>query len=113
MNQERSGAAVAVHRNQIWVLGGRNSAGDILSSVEIYEPRERIWRYSCNMPKPLLLSSAVSNLGSLYIVGGLTGSKKNPIAESTIYRWDHIAQQWKYWSKLSEPRLNHTVIRYG
>ena len=113
LQQERSGSAVTVHDNTIWVIGGRNSNNDILSSVEVYDQKEKKWNYSTNIPKPLLLSAAVSNMGQLFVVGGVTGTKGNLTAEAAIYRWDNIARSWKYWNKMKEPRLNHSVTRYG
>lgn len=41
---ERAGASVCVHKDAIWVIGGRCSDGEILSSVEVYDGDSKGWK---------------------------------------------------------------------
>lgn len=45
LQHERAGAAVVVHNDLLWAIGGRNSTGDILSSVEVYDADHGGWIY--------------------------------------------------------------------
>jgi len=69
MDQGRWGHASVVHEGKIYVFGGRNG-GDILDSVEIYDPDADAWTTAAPAPRATWLCKAFAWGDSIYLVGG-------------------------------------------
>ncbi len=69
MEQGRWGHASVVHEGKIYVFGGRDG-GDILDSVEIYDPLSDTWTDGAPTPALLWRSRAIAWGDSIYLVGG-------------------------------------------
>lgn len=65
------GAAVAVeHNGKIFVIGGVNSANQVLSANQMYDPIANAWMTLASMPTPRehLAGAAIDSL--IYVIGG-------------------------------------------
>lgn len=59
---------MAVYRQEIWLLGGRDTASEELT--QIYNPRTRQWRNGPSLPRPLSWGAAATVAGKLVVTGG-------------------------------------------
>ena len=64
MPTARRGAAGATYGGKLYVIGGRNAAGNDIATVEAYNPATNTWAARASLP------SARSGLGAV-VVGGL------------------------------------------
>lgn len=108
----RSCAMTVVHQGDIWVMGGKDAAGKLTRSVECYvKPGE--WIAKPNLPEAIMLGSAISINGKLYVVGGMTGDVSKPVPMDKIYVCHGKGDNWELWTKMGSPRLNHATVSYG
>lgn len=103
MNLERSRAAVAIHKNLIWVAGGWTSTG-ITDSVEYFDPISGIWTEAQNssLSVPRCFGRMCSIGGKLFIVGGMNG---DGCSMASIDMYDDICRTWKQIEEMETPRL--------
>ncbi|MEO6725446.1 MAG: hypothetical protein ABIU20_09145, partial [Blastocatellia bacterium] len=59
---------MAAYRGEIWMLGGRDTAGE--DQTLIYSPRPRRWRKGLQLPRPLSWGAAGVVNGQLIVTGG-------------------------------------------
>ena len=83
-----------------------------MNTVEVYDGSE--WNKSVSLPYPIMLAAAVSHKGSLYVSGGLTGSRENPQSVSTILKLKVYPNlQWDVFLRIKDGRLNHHMSSWG
>merc|ERR1712156_1336261 len=74
MQQERYFAGATVANGKIYVAGGLYEVGSIddkvLNSVEVYDPKEKVWQYINPMTSPRSSPGLISLSGNLVAVGG-------------------------------------------
>eukprot|EP00590_Aulacoseira_subarctica_P012285 CAMPEP_0172419514 /NCGR_PEP_ID=MMETSP1064-20121228/5938_1 /TAXON_ID=202472 /ORGANISM="Aulacoseira subarctica , Strain CCAP 1002/5" /LENGTH=303 /DNA_ID=CAMNT_0013159033 /DNA_START=98 /DNA_END=1006 /DNA_ORIENTATION=+ len=79
--------AVVINGN-IWVIGGRNSADDLVKEVDMYDPGHDIWYYLGDLPTDLLTSDmaihAMPNGENIYVAGGYNENYQASSAAFTI-----------------------------
>jgi N-acetylneuraminic acid mutarotase len=66
----RGGAVGAVIGGTLYVIGGRNAAGDYIRTVEAYTPATNTWVTEASLPKARSGLGAVASNGVIYAVGG-------------------------------------------
>ena len=82
MPTSRSGVAVAVYNNKIYVIGGE-VAGGFVGNTEVYDPVTNTWSTKASMPTPRSdLSASVVGDG-IYLIGGKKYSSTNPYFTET------------------------------
>jgi hypothetical protein len=74
MPTARQGAASVVFNGQLWVIGGADSAGNVLGTVEVYNPMANAWTTEPPMPTARAGASASVIDGVIYVVGGNNSS---------------------------------------
>jgi peptidyl-Asp metalloendopeptidase len=95
--QGRTVVASAVAGGRIWVIGGQLDSGQIVSTVEAFDPATGQWQTGCPMPTARAFATAVEAGGKIYVYGGrarLTDS----IELSTVERFDPTAACATAWS---------------
>lgn len=101
MHFKRSRAAVAIHKNHIWVAGGMTDTG-ITDSVEYFNPITGIWTETqtlLRVPRCFARMSSVN--GGLFIVGGINVEGCS-LASIDIY--DEVWETWKQIEEMELPR---------
>jgi N-acetylneuraminic acid mutarotase len=68
----RQEVGVAELTGQIYVVGGFNSAGMTVNTVEVYDTITNTWRPAAPLPRPLDHPAAVAVAGKVYVLGGFS-----------------------------------------
>lgn len=92
----------------IYAVGG-GSGGEMLSSVERYDPSSNQWSCVSPLPQPLRCAGSVSFKGRLYIFGGENAHHK---IVSTVYRYDPAADSWSTLPSMLKPRALAGCVVY-
>lgn len=86
-------AAVALPDGRVAVMGGRDVNGQLLGSIELYDPLQDVWTFSrVALSVPRLDARAIVLVtGDVLVVGGVDASGK-PIQQTELYHslWDGI-----------------------
>nr|Q25386.1 RecName: Full=Beta-scruin [Limulus polyphemus]CAA87589.1 beta scruin [Limulus polyphemus] len=107
MPSARAHHGVTIMDERIFVFGGKDSNGNIIASVEMYEPELDQWTSLASIPEPLMGSAVTNNEGLIYVVGGLTTKKeKNQegVLSNKIYCFDPLNNKWYRKPPLPCPR---------
>ncbi len=105
MHFKRSRAAVAIHRNHIWIVGGLTTTG-ITDSVEYFNPITGIWteaQTSLRVPRCFARLSSLN--GKLFIVGGMDGEG------CSIGSVDVCDEIWETWKQIEEMEIPRYVMQ--
>ncbi|XP_022258245.1 beta-scruin-like [Limulus polyphemus] len=97
MFHARACHAAVVVEGRIFIVGGKNDSGEILSSVEVYEPDFDQWTMVKPMPEPLMGCGATYLEGLVYVAGGVTNSKTNKnssIVVDHVLCYDPVEDSW-------------------
>ena len=70
MVQKRQFHACAEFSGNIYSIGGETAAGDLLSSVEIYDPTTQEWSEGPELPEGIKTGQAFTYQSSLYLLAG-------------------------------------------
>jgi influenza virus NS1A-binding protein len=82
MPTARSGCAVAVYENEIFVIGGE-IGNEYVGNNEVYDPATNTWKTEVSMPIPRADLSASVVDGKIYLIGGKEYSSTNPYYSET------------------------------
>jgi len=83
---------------RIVVIGGANTAGNTLSTTEIYDPASNTWTAGPAIPAggTARHSSAVSPRGNIILVGGFSGTLASPVPKNNV---DYLHKDGSKWIK--------------
>ncbi|XP_054707501.1 alpha-scruin-like [Uloborus diversus] len=121
MNHDRAFHSSVIVDSKIFVIGGRNSFGDILSSVEVFIEEDNSWQECQSLPYPVL-SAAVTVIGNfIYIFGGITIGENSEIISTHTLVFDPKLNSWFFGAELQIPCacsgaanfLNHAFLLGG
>lgn len=90
--QGDGGLAAAAHNGLIYAVGGYDQDNDLLSNLEIYNPRSNTWTSGAPMPTARGLLRATFADGRLYTVGGLDAS--GTVVFDTVEAYDPAKNRW-------------------
>lgn len=103
----------------IYVLGGIDQDGEVLSSVSVGNINEdgtvqASWNYTTELPQPLYAAGAVIFRGSVYIVGGSTtsGDPVKSVYRAVIHESGQLGE-WEALPDLPAARTHHGVVTFG
>ncbi|XP_076368150.1 alpha-scruin-like [Tachypleus tridentatus] len=113
MRCARSHHTMVVFNDSIYVIGGRDSSGRLVSSVEIYSPETDEWEMEKPMPKPRMGMASVPHAGYIWVLGGFTsiksGEKKSSMLDDVLC-YDPISKQWVKGSPLRIPKAYSAAL---
>jgi N-acetylneuraminic acid mutarotase len=119
LERARVNAAAAVLDGKIYVIGGRGPGGDVLQSVEVYDPESDTWLDFPDTKRQREGAAAIVLRGNLFVIGG---SDQGERALDTVERFDVENDRWDEISewRLDRPRvsaaaavLDETVYIFG
>ncbi|XP_077489184.1 alpha-scruin-like [Amblyomma americanum] len=116
MLHARACHGATVVNEKIMVVGGKDHKGEILQSVEVYNPASDAWVPYRNLPLPLMGCGVAYLAGMVYVVGGVTTKKQvftgMVPAEvlSTVHATDTNERTWVRRPSLPEPRAYCTAL---
>ena len=83
MPTARSGFAIAVYDNKIFVIGGTVGSGGYIGNNEVYDPLSNSWQTKASMPTPRADLSANQVGDSIFLMGGKRYSSASPFYGET------------------------------
>lgn len=88
--------AVAAHEGRVWIAGGIDGLGTIVTTVRVYDPVAREWSLGPSLPEPRHHMHLVSHRGDLYALGGMQTLAFEPLSTAWALRagadaWEPIA----------------------
>ncbi|CAJ0949593.1 unnamed protein product, partial [Mesorhabditis belari] len=107
MHSPRSEMAIAAGNGRIYVAGGRNDHGVILSTVEMYHPDNDVWIDVVALPEPRKAASMFFDGRSLLVAGGFTDAN---MATKKVIRWSPGTFIWHDHSTLNLGRVKMASI---
>lgn len=98
--QRRQEVGVAELDGRIYVVGGFNDAGQVVDTVESYDPSTDAWLTAAPLPRPLHHVTAAAVGGRLYAIGGLRTLAFTAVG--SLYAYDPATDAWQ--SRATLPR---------
>ena len=100
MPTARASAASVVLDGRIYVIGGENTAGDLLAAVEVFTPGEG-WATRAPLNQPRAAAAAAVYAGRVVVIGGRTANEE-PTASAEVYNAEE--DRWEPFEPLMTPR---------
>ena len=100
---QRRALAVAAIKGKVYVLGGLEEDGNVVKSVEIYDPAKKAWTHGPELPGSKLQGFAPSAFGigeKLYVSG----------ADGLLHKLSEAGDRWEVAGKFAVPRLTHRLL---
>jgi len=110
MSTARSGQMAVYHENRIYVLGGRTATGQVLSTVEQYNPDTNTWESFASLRKGRENGAAVVFKGQLMVIGGNTDENE---ATHDVEVFNAGENRWESFGGLEEAREGLAAIVLG
>lgn len=103
-SSDQTNFATAVYEDEIYLMGGEDSNGNVVSTVKKYDPSNDSWTdlSDMNEARTGLTASVVESSSSdlIWTAGG--GDSSGPLA--TVEQYNISSDQWSYFSNMDEPR---------
>ena len=87
----RQETAVIALDGEIWVLGGFVASGQIVATIEVYDPETDSWRAGPDLPLAMHHANVAVVDGRLFIAGFLTGGF---VPDGRVFELDATAGRW-------------------
>lgn len=100
---QRRALAVASWDNKLYVVGGMTEDGDMVTTVDVFDPRSQTWVKGPDLPGEGSEGFGVSAFAS---EKGLLATPRSGV----VLRLDKAAQAWKEVSKLHTSRFFHRLV---
>ena len=97
----RAGAAAAVYDGELWVAGGETAPGQVLRSVERYDPATDTWTPGPALREARADAALIPFDGTLLLIGGVDDDG-DPIDD--VERYDPGDDRWESFSSLNAAR---------
>lgn len=98
-----------IAKEMMIVIGGRGSSGDILTSVEAYNPLKRCWKELPDIPMAAQYCSVAAVGDDVFVTGGVADGK----TVATVWRFLSARQQWLPVPAMLQPRAHHSSAAIG
>ncbi|MCL4510987.1 MAG: T9SS type A sorting domain-containing protein [Bacteroidetes bacterium] len=108
LNTPRAFATAVALDDSIYVMGGVDDQGNVLSSVEVYDPNKNGWHYTSSM-QMARKGAAATAFGDYIMVFGGGGSSTGPYREVEAYSLDNGS--WTVTIPMVFGRAYHKVFR--
>jgi len=101
--------ASATLDGKVYLLGGLDSRGRIMSSVAEYDPSTATWASKASLPQSVALAAAAATESAIYVVGGRSSSAI--LADVVVY--DPVADSWSQIEPMTTARWSHMAAIVG
>lgn len=102
----RNGSACFVINDIAYLIGGKDSAGNILSEVWAYDIVNDIWVQKNNFPfGSRWRASATANLNSGFLI---FGKDENGAFRNEMYRYEPVTDTWTFENTFPGPGMNYS-----
>lgn len=101
----RMNVSSAVVDGKIYVIGGRDSNGNLTTAVEVYDPVTDSWATRASLPKTCEESSASAIEDKIYVVGGCFGTAVN-----TVEIYDSASDSWSSGTPMNHKRFALSTV---
>ena len=91
---------------KIYVPGGRNSSGEPVTTLEIFDPRRDTWEIGTSLPMAVSDYALADFEGRMYLFGGWDGEK----ALDSVWVYDPGADLWSQVTPMEAPRIDARAI---
>jgi len=88
----RQETGVAALGGKIYVVGGFDSAGRVVATVEAYDVEARTWAAKAPLPRALHHANVAAAGGKVYVAGALAGASF--AAAGDVFEYDPAADRW-------------------
>ncbi len=105
----RMAGTCATLDGKVYLLGGLDSRGRIMSSVAEYDPSAATWARKASLPQSVALAAAAATESAIYLVGGRSNS--GILADINVY--DPVADSWSEMEPMTTPRWSHMAAIVG
>ena len=109
MNTSRIFACAATVHDSIYVMGGMDSLGHVLSSVEVYDPSTNTWHYTRSMLHARTGAAATAYGDEHILIFGGIGDSSGAEVEA----YSTQTQKWVSTYRMVFPRAYHHVVTVG
>lgn len=94
---------------KFYIPGGRKTDGNVIDTLEVYDPRDDSWMEVSSLPKPLSAYSIAASEGKMYLFGGWDGSQY----VEDVYSYDPDADEWDKIDDLPSARGFSSAVVLG
>lgn len=108
MPTARTAAIAVTLNNEVWVMGGMDTMGHTLDSVEIYSPATDQWRVGPSLPHGRHHAAALVSAEKVYVMGGYQSS--GFILSDDVFVFDRARREWSRGPTLPAPRAAHAAL---
>jgi N-acetylneuraminic acid mutarotase len=100
---QRRALAVAAIKGKLYVFGGLEEDGNVVKSVEIYDPAKKAWAHGPELPGSKLqgFSPSAFGIGDKLYVSGIDG---------LLHKLSDTGDRWDVAGKFAVPRLTHRLL---
>lgn len=96
-------------RGVVVAVGGKNGGGEILSSVEVFDPVSGCWCEGPAIPCPLVFAACVADQERMFVTGGF--SAKALVSE--LWSFDLQTRRWTACAPMRQRRYSHRMALLG
>jgi N-acetylneuraminic acid mutarotase len=107
--------ATLLSDGEVLVAGGATAyyseAGQLTSSVQLFDPKSNTWRETAPLPMPLYThGAALLTGGRVLVAGGYSSSGNTAPSLNVAFEYDPATEQWSALAPLSTARAEHTMV---
>jgi len=95
-----SNVAAAVVEGLIYVPGGYDAAGEVITTTEVYDPANDTWNTVSPLPAPLCAYAIAAVDSKLFVFGGWDGDSY----VASVYEYDPLEDDWTAKTAMSTAR---------
>ncbi|EKX55463.1 hypothetical protein GUITHDRAFT_55133, partial [Guillardia theta CCMP2712] len=102
MEETRTKFGVCSLNGLLWIVGGLDSEGEILRSVEVFDPKDRVWVRGAASMMYARQNHAVAVLnGRIYAMGG---TLEDGMPTASVESYDPESNTWRLEAQMLRPR---------
>ena len=105
----REDAVLAAANGKLFALGGELHDGEIMDTVEEFDPQTGVWRGRHALPVAVCMTAAVTVDGTIYVIGG--DAKHGPSA--SVQRYQPASDTWSLGADMPTARCVLSLTAAG
>lgn len=106
--------AAALLDERIYVVGGLNGVGGVVSTVDVYDPASDSWSTAAPLPEARHHAAVAVAGGRIFVFGGVSSNYLDPIAiERDVFMYDPGSNSWTQRASMPTARLASAAVTVG